>query len=114
MTAEFSQIIDERLKQHNLSKALFDRMDRITEICDRISFDFCMDAPDSGEVSIFPRNVDNEDILVRYHVEDGTIRVAPWPFAVDKYEGYLIAYQLDGYPDRLDPFILPYRLERTK
>ena len=113
MTAEFSQVIDERLKQHKLSKTLFDRMDRITQICDRISFDFCMYAPDSGEVAIFPRNIGDEEILVRYHVEDGTIRVTPWTFSVNRYAGYLIAYQLDGYPERLDPFLLPYRLERT-
>jgi len=106
MTAEFSQIIDERLKQHNLSKALFDRMDRVTELCDRISFDFCMDAPDSGAVSIFPRNDEEDEIQVQYHVEDGMIRVTPWPFSVNRYDGYLIAYGLEGYPDRLDPFIL--------
>jgi hypothetical protein len=46
-------------------------------------------------------------------VEDGVIRVTPWPFSVTSYEGYLIAYQSDGYPEKLDPFILLYRLERT-
>ena len=112
MTAEFSQAIDERLKQHKLSRALFDRMDRITELCDRISFDFCMDVPDSGEVSIFPRNGEDEEVLIQYHVEDGVIHVMPWPFSVNSYNGYLIAYQLDGYPDQLDPFILPFWLQR--
>lgn len=112
MAVEFSQAIDERLKQYNLSKALFDRMDRITDLCDRISFDFCFDVPGSGAVSIFPWNEENTEVLVQYHVEEGVISVAPWPFSVDSHEGYLIAYSLDGYPDRLDPFILPYRLQR--
>ena len=112
MTAEFSQAIDGQLKQHNLSKPLFDRTDRITNLCDKISFDFCMDVPDSGEVSIFPRNDEDAEIPVQYHVEDGMIHVNPWPFSVDAYEGYLIAYRSDGYPERLDPFILPYRLQR--
>ncbi len=114
LTAEFSQAIDEQLTQYSLSKVLFERMDRITELCDKISFDFCMDVPDSGGVSIFPRNSEDEEVQVRYHVEDGTIRVTPWPFSENSYDGYLIAYRLDGYPDLLDPYILPYRLERTK
>ena len=112
MTAEFSQAIDGQLKQHNLSRPLFDRTDRITNLCDKISFDFCMDVPDSGEVSIFPRNDEDAEIPVQYHVEDGMIHVNPWSFSVDAYEGYLIAYRSDGYPERLDPFILPYRLQR--
>ena len=112
MTTEFSQASDKQLKQHNLSKELFDRMDRITELCDKISFDFCMDLPDSGTVLIFPRNDENTEISVQYQIEEDVITVAPWPFSVDRYDGYLIAYRSDGYPDRLDPFILPFQLHR--
>jgi hypothetical protein len=113
MTAEFSQGIDKQLKQHNLSREVFDRTDRITNVCDKISFDFCMDVPASDRVSIFPRNNGNEEVLVQYHVENGVIRVTPWPFSIASYEGYLIAYRSDGYPEKLDPIILPYRLEHT-
>jgi hypothetical protein len=113
MTAEFSQVIDEQLNQNGLSKALFDRIDRITDLCDKISFDFCMDVPDSGRVSIYPRNREDMEVLVQYQVEDGVIRVTPWPFSVTSHEGYLIAYQSDGYPEKLDPVIMLYRLERT-
>jgi hypothetical protein len=113
LTAEFSQIIDEQLNQNGLSKALFDRIDRITDLYDKISFDFCMDVPDSGRVSIYPRNSEDTEVLVQYRVEDGVIRVTPWPFSVKSYEGYLIAYQSDGYPEKLDPSLLLYRLERT-
>lgn len=112
MAAEFSRVIDEQLKQHNLSREVFDRADRITNLCDKISFDFCMDLPASGEVSVFPRNDGEKEITVRYRVEAGTIQISPWPLSVDRYEGFLIAYQLDGYPERLDPVILPFLLER--
>ncbi len=112
MTAEFSQAIDKQLRQHHLSKELFDRMDRITDFCDQISFDFCFDVPASDSVSLFPRNDKDEEVSVKYSVDDGIIHAAPWPFSVDNYEGYLIAYQLDGYPERLDPSILPYRLQK--
>jgi hypothetical protein len=39
------------------------------------------------------------------------ISAHPWPFAVDRYEGYLLAYQADSYPERLDPVILPFLLK---
>jgi hypothetical protein len=110
--ADFSRAIDEHLKQHNLSKTLFDRIDRITDLCDRLSFEFCFDAPASGSMSIFPRNNEDTEVTVQYHVEDGEINITPWPFSADEHRGYLIAYQKDGYPERLDPAILLYRLKR--
>lgn len=113
MAAEFSQVIDRQLFQYGLSKETFDCADRVTELCDKISFDFCMDVPSSGEVSVYPRNNPSQEILIRYRVADGLIRVTPWTFSVGSYEGYLIAYQSNGYPERLDPFILTYRLEQS-
>ena len=113
LTVEFSQAIDEHLDQHSLSKTLFDRMDRITDLLDRLSFEFCFDAPASGSISIFPRNGEDTEIIVQYHVEDGEINVSPWPFSVDEHKGYLVAYQMDGYPQQLDPVILPYLLKRN-
>ncbi len=110
--AEFSNGIEEQLQEHNLSKELFDRIDRITDLCDRLSFGFCFDVPASGEISVFPRNGEDQQVTVEYHVEDGVIRANPWPFSVDRYEGYLVAYKSEGYPDKLDPVILPYALNK--
>jgi len=50
---------------------------------------------------------------VEYSVENGVIRAAPWPFAVERYTGYVYAYHLDGYPERPDPIVLPYQLQRA-
>jgi hypothetical protein len=113
LAAEFSAAVDEQLKGHNLSKELFDRMDRITDLCDNLSLNFCFDVPASGTVSVYPRNTGDREVTVNYHVEDGVISASPWPFSVDRYEGYLVAYQLDGYPEQLDPVILPYLLKRN-
>ncbi len=71
-----------------------------------------MDVPASGEFLIYPRNGEDEEVLVGYHVEDGMIHAIPWPFSVTSYESYLIAYRADGYPEKLDPFFLSYRLEK--
>jgi len=113
LTEEFSTALDEHLKKHNLSKALFDRIDRITDLCDSLSFKLCFDVPASGQISIFPRNGIDTELAVKYHVENGVIKADPWPFSVDSYEGYLVAYKFDGYPETLDPVILPFTLQKT-
>jgi len=112
LAAEFSQVLAAQLAQHQLSKELFDRIDRITNFTDSVSFDFCFDAPASGSVLIFPKNDEDRAVSVQYQVEEGVIRVDPWPFSVEEYRGYLFAYHREGYPERLDPFILPYHLKR--
>lgn len=109
----FTQAIDEQLDKHHLSKSLFDRIDRITDLCDQISFRFCFDVPAAGDVSIYPHNDTEREVPVHFQVEDGVIHVDPWPFSVDQYAGYLVSYYAEGYPERLDPFILPFRLMRT-
>lgn len=109
---DFTQGIDEQLKQHNLSQTLFDRMDRITDLLDRLSYELCFDVPASGSISLYPRNDEDKEITVEYHVENGEINVSPWTFSVDEHPGYLIAYHANGYPERLDPVILPYTLKR--
>ena len=112
LTEEFSNAIDEHLKKHNLSQTLYDRIDHITDLCDSLSFKLCFDVPASGKISIFPRNDEDTEVAVEYHVEDGVISADPWPFTVDSYEGYLLAYKLDGYPEILDPVILTYTLKK--
>ena len=109
---DFTKGIDEQLKKYHLSRPLFDRMDRITDLLDRLSYELCFDVPASGRFSLFPRNDEDEEVTVEYHIEDGEINVTPWTFSVDEHQGYLIAYHKDGYPERLDPVILPYRLKR--
>lgn len=110
MTAEFDSVIDGQLETYGFSRDFFDRIDRITQLCDSISFDFCFESPATGNVSVFPRNARSEEIPVEYSVQDGKIRAEPWPFSVRKYEGYIVAYRSDGYPGRLDPVILTFKL----
>lgn len=110
--AEFSDALEKQLKENKLSKELFDRIDRITDLCDSLSFSFCFDIPASGEISIFPRYDEDREITIKYHVEDGVLSTGPWPFSVNSYEGYLLAYKSDGYPVTLDPVILTYQLKR--
>jgi hypothetical protein len=112
LTVEFSKAIDEHLKRHHLSGELFERIDRITNLCDSLSFSFCFDVPASGQISIFPRNGKDTEISVKYHVEEGVLSADPWPFSVDSYKGYILAYQSDNYPKTLDALVLPFMLKK--
>lgn len=110
--AEFQQGVEDHLERYHLSAHLFNRIDRITDLLDRLSFEFCFDIPASGSISIFPHNAEEKEITVEYHIENGEINVSPWPFSVDEHHGYLVAYHSEGYPKRLDPVVLPYHLKR--
>jgi hypothetical protein len=110
LAVEMTRAIQAQIQRHGLDAATFEQIDRITDLCDRIAFDFCFEAPAEGEVRIFPRNDRDEEIKVSYQFEGGTIQVDPWPFGVDSHTGYLVGYQLQGYPRVLEPVIVPYRL----
>jgi hypothetical protein len=38
----------------------------------------------------------------------GEIKVEPWPFAVLSFSGLIIGYERGGYPDRLEPRVIPF------
>jgi hypothetical protein len=113
MTAEMTQALQAQIERHGLDAALFERVDRITDLCDSIAFDFCFEAPAKGEVRIFPRNDRDEEFAVGYRIEGGTIQVDPWPFGVESHSGYLVGYQLAGYTAILEPVMLRYQLVRV-
>ncbi len=110
MAAEMAQAAQAKIEQHGLDATTFERIDHITNLCDRIAFDFCFEVPTEGEVRIFPRNDRDEEITVGYRIQDGTIRVDPWPFGVESHTGYLVGYQLEGYPTVLEPVMVRYQL----
>jgi len=110
LAAEMAQRIQAQIQRHGLKAALFERIDRITNLCDRIAFDFCFEVPAEGEVRVFPRNGRQEEVPVAYRIQDGTIQVDPWPFGVDSHLGYLAGYLLEGYPTVLEPIMMPFRV----
>jgi hypothetical protein len=99
--------------EHGLDRALLARIDRITRLCDDIAFAFCFEAPAQGSVRVYPHNDADDEVDVSYHVEDGKIRVTPWPFAVESHRGYLVGYQLGGYPEVLEPVMVTYELVKS-
>ena len=84
--------------------------DRITDLCDRVSFAFCLEQPESGSMEVV--GPDGGAIAVRYEVDgQGTIVLDPWPLEELTVSGVLIAYAADAYPRVLDPVVTPFRIE---
>ncbi len=107
---EMEHVIDQQFSQYGLSPAVFERADRITNFCDRVSFDFCFEQPTEGEVLIYAHHDNQEGTGVQYRIEGSLITLAPWPLSAERCSGYLVGYQAEGYPARLEPVIVPYTL----
>lgn len=111
--AGMAEQVAQHARKHGLDVATFGRIDRITNLCDRIAFDFCFESPVTGEVSIFPRYDADAEVVVSYRIDGSTISVRPWPFGVEVATGYLIGYQQAGYPAVLEPVLLPYIVQQS-
>jgi hypothetical protein len=99
------------LRQHHLDRALFTRIDRITRLCDDIAFAFCFESSSEGSVDIFPSWDSDVQVAIHYRVAAGAITVNPWPFCVESHTGYILGYQRDGYPHRLEPLPVVYTVQ---
>jgi hypothetical protein len=64
MAAEMTQAIQEQLQRHGFDVVLFERIDRITNLCDKTAFDFWFEARAEGEVHIFPRHDRDDEVAV--------------------------------------------------
>lgn len=113
MAAEFTRLIEEKLISCGFPSELFERIDRITHLCDLVAFDYCFGEPTSGSVPVFPGNDETHPVTVSYRIEGERIAFTPWPLSTEHHLSYIIGYHRDGYPERLDPVILPFELVRT-
>ena len=111
--AKMGAAIERAIERHGLDASTFERIDRIANLCDRIAFDFCFETPSRGDVRVFPRNDQADDLALHYQLESGIIQCDPWPFRIDSHTGYLVGYQLPSYPTLLEPVPLPYQLVRA-
>ena len=110
--AEMALVIRAQLRDHGFSPEPFERLDRITDLCDRIALKFCLEHTAEGAVTVFPKNSGAEETSVSFTLESGTIRAEPWPFSVERYSTFVIGYAQAGYPETLDPVILPVELAK--
>jgi hypothetical protein len=110
LLVEFDKAIENELEANQLSEREFERLDRITNFCDSIAFDFCFETPTLGTRLVYPQPASEIAVSLRYKVDGGRIYVAPWPFSVPSYSTFIVGYQTAGYPEQLEPLILPIQI----
>ncbi len=115
---EMETVIQAQWSAHKLKQADFERMDRITRFCDDLAFSFCFETPTQGTVKVFPKNDQDNEVDLQYtivpSIASSEILVNPWPFAVESYTGYLMGYQQEDYPARLEPVLVPFHIGKAR
>jgi hypothetical protein len=103
VAAELDALLPELRAAAAVDKAAALAADAVTDVCDRVAFDFCLEAPVTNEVRGISYSLDGR----------GTIRLQPWPLAVRGVAGLVYAYHADGYPERLDPVVVQYEIRAS-
>jgi hypothetical protein len=110
LVQEMGSAIAEQIEQTGLDPELLKQVDRMTQFCDRVSYDFCQESPAEGQVEVYRRYGNAETQALRYQIQGSEIFVNPWPFEVESYQGYILGYQREGYPQRPDSLVVPYQI----
>ncbi|HEY7692022.1 MAG TPA: DUF3891 family protein [Gaiellaceae bacterium] len=81
--------------------------DAITDLCDRIAFDVCVEERSEWDFSIAP-GVGADPVEVAFAFDGaGTVTLDPWPLGVPWARPVLCGFAADGYPDRHAPVVEP-------
>jgi hypothetical protein len=110
LAEEMRAAISEQIEQNALDAGLFVQVDRMTKFCDFVAFDFCFEKPAEGQVDLFAAYTTAKTRVVRYRIDGGQIILDPWPLRVAEYEGYLVGYRQEGYPELLDSLVIPFHI----
>ncbi len=109
MMAEIDDYVAARLPKTGQKLADFERADSITHFCDNVAFHFAFEAHFEGAVKVDSQGSGMIEINYRLQPQ-GKVAVDPWPFSVPLISGIILGFQAEGYPQRLEPVIVPYRL----
>jgi len=105
------QIIEEDIKRTGIARDIFLWADRITQLCDYTSFDFCFEKQTERHFDIAPAVGSNETIRIKMHYDGGTIiSLNPWPLKPGHLTGFIMGYVADGYPHDLKPVVKRYQI----
>jgi Protein of unknown function (DUF3891) len=102
---EMSAALPALLAHAGISEADASAADRITHLCDRISFDVCCEEPAEGAAEL-----EHGRVAYRYD-GDRTVRVEPWPFARRPVDLLLVGFRAEGYPRHSYRVVQPIRIE---
>lgn len=100
-------MISQRLQASKYTREDFEWANRLTHICDRLSFNFCQGLEAEANVDVFPRRNNSEKISITNElVGTSTIVVDPWPFSVSEIPCVVVAYVAENYPNVLVPYLV--------
>lgn len=108
---EFEIAIENKLTSSKYSKGDFLWVDRITNLCDRISFNFSFGEETVETIPVYPKTESEEKIEIKHLLIDkNTIELDNWPFSSKQIRNVVIAYENKGYPKLLKAVLLEFRL----
>ena len=111
LMAEIDQLVAQRLPETGLSLAQCRWIDGITRFCDFVAFDFCLGKTGAREVEAPSRWDTGAFQTITYVIQaDDIVKIHPWPFDVPSFDGLLVAYQREGYPEVRQPRLLSYQI----
>ncbi len=89
--------------------------DKITNFCDWVSFNFCLENDFEDKVEVYShRNSSSKTDLTFHTSHAGEITVDPWPFSEESITGFITAYNEKGYPKILKPNLKKYHINKKK
>jgi hypothetical protein len=100
LTAEIDALLPELYAAAGVDEEAALAADAVTDVCDRVAFDFCLEEPLRDEVRGIVYALDGR----------GTITLDPWPLGVPRLAGLVYAHRAEGYPTRLDPVVVAYEV----
>ena len=108
---EFKIAIENKLRSSKYSKNDFLWADRITNLCDRISFNFSFGEEIAETIPVYPKVGSEKEIEIKQLLKDeNTIELDNWPFSSKEIKNVVIAYESEGYPKLLKPVLLEFIL----
>jgi hypothetical protein len=108
------QSINDNLPRTNNSLDDFLWADRITDFCDWVSFNFCLEKDFADKVEVHARRKSFVKTELKFHTNSaGEIVVDPWPFSKERINGTIIAYYKNGYPEELKPVSKAFYIKKN-
>lgn len=108
---DFKIAIENKLTSTKYNKGDFLWADRITNLCDRISFNFSFGEEITEIIPVYPQVGSEEKVEIKQSLsEENTIELDNWPFSSKEIKNVVIAYESAGYPKLLKAVLLEFRL----
>lgn len=111
LAQEMEAVLAQQMAEQGLAAELFQQMDTITRLCDHVSFDFCFGDTPASSLEVCSSFTRGEKQRIHFTLTARQITLDPWPLSVTSYQGYLVGYHVEGYPERLDGVVLPYSIQ---